>query len=157
MSRGGRGGGRGGRGGMNRSFNREQLAAMGVANNEMLPTLVTQPPPLFPLLERHPVPLTQSIETDYLLILRQDFVDHMQLSSAYLKLPQETKSGQPEKEIDKLVAQLPAAKEKFDWTLFPAELRPKMLAKRVKKPQKQSEVNVEEKLVVVGILVWVGV
>lgn len=136
---------------MNRSFNREQLAAMGVANNEMLPTLVTQPPPLFPLLERHPVPLTQSVETDYLLILRQDFVDHMQLSSAYLKLPQETK--QPEKEIDKLVAQLPAAKEKFDWTLFPAELRPKMLAKRVKKPEKQSEVNVEEKLVVVVILV----
>lgn len=140
---------------MNRSFNREQLAAMGVANNEMLPTLVTQPPPLFPLLERHPVPLTQSLETDYLLILRQDFVDHMQLSSAYLKPPQEAKSGQPEKEIDKLVAQLPAAKEKFDWNFFPAELRPKMLAKKgVKKLEKQSEMNLEEKLVFVKVVVW---
>lgn len=80
---------------------------------------------------------------DYLLILRQDFIDHMQLSGSYIKLP-ENKSKQPEQEIDKLVAQLPSAKEKYDWTLFPVELRPKMLAKRVKK-NVDKEVNIEQR------------
>lgn len=142
----GRGGGRGGRGGATKSFNREQLNAMGVSSNETLPTLVTQPPALFPLMERHPVPLMlNSLETDYLLILRQDFIDHMQLSSSYIRLP-ETKMNQPEQEIDKLVAQLPNTKEKYDWSLFPVELRPKMLAKRVKKKTVQTkEVNVQER------------
>ncbi|XP_050296255.1 DNA-directed RNA polymerase III subunit RPC7-like [Anthonomus grandis grandis] len=146
MSR-GRGGGRGGgRGAMNKSFNREQLNAMGIANNEMLPTLVTQPPPLFPLMERHPIPLTPSLELDYLLILRQDFIDHMQLSPSYLKLP-DSKNKQPEQEIEKLVAQLPTSKQKYDWSLFPSELRPKMLAKRIKKTQIK-EVDVVERLTV---------
>ncbi|XP_066258878.1 DNA-directed RNA polymerase III subunit RPC7-like isoform X1 [Euwallacea similis] len=141
-----RGGGRGrGGGAMMRPFKGEQLTATGVANNEMLPTLVTQPPPLFPLLERYPVPLTPSLETDYLLILQQDFVDHMQLSSAYVRQP-EAKSGQPEKEIDKLVAQIPSIKEKYDWSLFPVELRPKAVAKRAVVQKGHSEVNFQEKL-----------
>jgi len=145
MSR-GRGGARGGRGGAIKSFNRDQLSAMGVLSNETLPTLVTQPPPLYPLMERHPVPLTQSLETDYLLILRQDFIDHMQLSASYLRML-ESKTNQSEQEIDKLVAQLPSTKEKYDWTLFPAELRPKMLAKRVKKKGGvKKDINIEEKL-----------
>lgn len=67
---------------------------------------------------------------DYLLILRQDYIDHMQLSGAYLKMP-ESKAMHPEQEIDKLVAQITSAKEKFDWKLFPSELRPKLLAKRI--------------------------
>lgn len=56
----------------------------------------------------------------------------MQLSGTYLKMP-EDKANQPEQQIDKLVAQLSSAKEKFDWKLFPSELRPKVLANRVKK------------------------
>lgn len=89
--------------------------------------------------------MLNSLETDYLLILRQDFIDHMQLSSSYIRLP-ETKMNQPELEIDKLVAQLPNTKEKYDWSLFPAELRPKMLAKRVKKKTVETkEVNIQER------------
>lgn len=80
---------------------------------------------------------------DYLLILRQDFIDHMELSGAYLKMP-ENKNVQPEQEIDKLVAQITGTKEKFDWSLFPTELRPKMYAKRVK-AQTSNEVNVEKR------------
>lgn len=80
---------------------------------------------------------------DYLLILRQDFIDHMELSGAYLQMP-ENKNIQPEQEIDKLVAQITSTKEKFDWTLFPTELRPKMFAKRVKTNNKD-EVNIENR------------
>ncbi|KAJ8967391.1 hypothetical protein NQ314_002897 [Rhamnusium bicolor] len=137
-------GGRGGRGGTAKSFNKEQLNAMGVTGNEVLPGPVSQPPALYPMLERRPVPLNASLELDYLLILRQDFIDHMQLSGSYLNMP-ENKKNQPEQAIDKLVAQLPSAKEKYDWTLFPSELRPKMLAKRVKK-KVVKEVNLEERL-----------
>lgn len=60
----GRGGarGRGGRGGLSKSFNKEQLAAMGAASaTEILPGPVTQPPPLYPLLDRKPVPLVVNI------------------------------------------------------------------------------------------------
>ncbi|CAH0551968.1 unnamed protein product [Brassicogethes aeneus] len=124
MSR-GRGARGGGRGGVTKSFNREQLNALGVGGNDMLPGLVTQPPPLFPLLDKRPVPIHISLELDYLLILKQDFIDHMQLSGSYLKLP-ETKSNESE-----IVPQVP--KEKYDWSLFPSELRPKMMARRAKK------------------------
>lgn len=67
----------------------------------------------------------------------------MELSGAYIKLP-ESKSIQPEQEIDKLVAQITTTKEKFDWTLFPVELRPKMYAKRFK-AKNNNEVNVEKR------------
>ncbi|CAH1975916.1 unnamed protein product [Acanthoscelides obtectus] len=140
----GRGRGRGGRGGATRTFNREQLSQMGITSNETLPGPVTQPPPLYPLMDRKPVPLTQSPEMDYLLILRQDFIDRMQISGSYLKMP-ESKSNQAEQTIDKLVAQLPRVKEKFVWKLFPSELRPKAMAKRVRK-KVQEDVNVEKRL-----------
>lgn len=55
----GRGRGRGGRGG-GMSMNREQLSAIGVGVGEALPGPITEPPPLFPLLNRKPVPLTVS-------------------------------------------------------------------------------------------------
>lgn len=54
-------GGRGGRGGVTKSFNREQLNALGVGSNEALPGPVTQPPPLYPLLDRRPVPINVSV------------------------------------------------------------------------------------------------
>ncbi|KAJ8960149.1 hypothetical protein NQ318_003869 [Aromia moschata] len=131
-------GGRGGRGGMTKSFNREQLNAMGVGGAR------NSTATLIPLLDRRPVPINPSLELDYLLILRQDFIDHMQLSGSYLKMP-EAKSNEPQQEIDRLVAQIPNAKEKYDWSLFPSELRPKMLAKRTKK-KAVKEVNVEQTL-----------
>lgn len=87
-----------------------------------------------------------SVETDYLLILRQDFIDHIQLSPSYLKMPISKTVNQPQQEIDKLVAQIPSAKEKYDWSLFPSELRPKALAKRLKKgTRKKADINIQEK------------
>lgn len=76
-----------------------------------------------------------------MLILRQGFIEHMQLSPAYLKLPISS-NKQLEQAIDKLVAQLPAAKEKFDWKLLPTELRPKLKGKKlVPKVVKQIDVD----------------
>lgn len=81
-----------------------------------------------------------SPELDYLLILRQGFIEHMQLSPAYLKMPVNS-NKQSQQAIDKLVAQLPAAREKFDWKLLPTELRPKMKGKKlVTKVVKQVDV-----------------
>lgn len=77
---------------------------------------------------------------DYLLLLRQTLIEHMQLSPVYLKLP--TDKRQTDKTIDKLVAQLPGAKEKFDWKLLPQELRPKLVPGRLrKKVEKPVDIN----------------
>lgn len=53
-------GGRGGRGGSTRSFTKDQLNAIGAVPNDT-PSLVTQPPSLYPLLDKRPIPLTVSI------------------------------------------------------------------------------------------------
>lgn len=53
----GRGRGRG-RGGSKQQFTKEQLNTLGISKNDVLPGPVTQPPPLYPLLNRKPVPLT---------------------------------------------------------------------------------------------------
>lgn len=54
-----RGRGRGGRGGNTKSFTKEQLNAIGAATNEV-PSLVTQPPSLYPIFDKRPIPLTVS-------------------------------------------------------------------------------------------------
>lgn len=54
---GGRGGGSAGRGGFSRSLNHDQLTALGVNPAELTLGPVSQPPPLFPMLERRPMPL----------------------------------------------------------------------------------------------------
>nr|XP_023020993.1 DNA-directed RNA polymerase III subunit RPC7 [Leptinotarsa decemlineata]XP_023020994.1 DNA-directed RNA polymerase III subunit RPC7 [Leptinotarsa decemlineata] len=138
-------GGRGGRGGVTKTFTKDQLTAMGIASNEALPGPVLEPPPLYPPLKRRPVPLEQSSEMDYLIIVRQNFIDRMQLSGSFLKLPEN--KNQPERAIDKLVAQLPSAKEKFDWKRFPKELWPKSMAKKsVVSGKPVKDVNIEQKL-----------
>lgn len=64
----------------------------------------------------------------------------MQLSPAYLKMRDDRK--QRDKTIDKLVAQLPSSKEKFDWKLLPHELRPKLVPGKLrKKADKPVDIN----------------
>lgn len=74
--------------------------------------------------------------------MRQDIIDHIQLSTSYLRVPA-AKAVKSDQQIDKLIAQLPAAKNDFDWELFPAELRPKVVAKR-KNKKVLKEVNIEQ-------------
>lgn len=84
-------------------------------------------------------------ETDYLLMLKQDFIDRMQLSPSYIQMPLD-KNLRSEHQIDRLVAQIPSVKGKFDWTLFPSELRPRMLAKRSNKSKIVKAVDVLQTL-----------
>ncbi|CAH1110915.1 unnamed protein product [Psylliodes chrysocephalus] len=69
-------GGRGGRGGVSKSLNRDQLISLGVGTKELIPGPVLQPPMLYPILEKRPVPLNvnmciinnnNKIENSYLL------------------------------------------------------------------------------------------
>lgn len=70
----------------------------------------------------------------------------MHLSGAYIK-PPESKENKPLNEIEKLVAQLPSAKENFDWRYFPTELRPKIIVRRVgKKPEANKEIDINTRL-----------
>lgn len=79
-------------------------------------------------------------DLEYMLLLRHSFTEHMQLAPTYLKMPENKERGL-EQAIDKLVAQLPNAKEKFDWRLLPSELRPKVSVNRVKKVVKKMDVE----------------
>lgn len=72
--------------------------------------------------------------------MRQELIEHMQLSPAYLKMREDKK--QSDKTIDKLVAQLSSVKEKFDWKLLPHELRPKLVPGKLrKKVEKQVDID----------------
>lgn len=55
-------GGRGGRGGVTKTFSKEQLSSMGATGSDMVPGPVTQPPPLFPPMNRKPVAITVCID-----------------------------------------------------------------------------------------------
>lgn len=129
-------GGRGGRAGANKSMSREHLSISGAEQ-------VTQPPPLYPQLHHQPVPVEITEDMDYLLGLRQEIIDHMQLTTGYLRF-QEKSTAKTDQEIDKLIAQLPSVSRTFDWELFPIELRPKMSGKRIKQNIKK-EVDVESR------------
>lgn len=63
MSGRGRGGRGGGRGGVAKTFSKEQLNSMGASISDM-PGPVTQPPPLFPPLNRKPVPINVYSKTN---------------------------------------------------------------------------------------------
>ncbi|XP_025830802.1 DNA-directed RNA polymerase III subunit RPC7-like [Agrilus planipennis] len=132
-----RGRGRGGK----TSLTKEQLSVIGVTAGESLPVPITEPPVLFPPINRKPIPLSECIEADYLLILKQGFIDRMNMSGAYLK-PSEPNLKQSEQAIDKLLAQIPNTKEKFNWNFYPHELRPKLVAKkRIKTVEKKVDIT----------------
>lgn len=57
----GRGRGRGGGGAVSKGFSKEQINALGINLGELKSTHVNQPPPLYPPLERKPVPIVVSM------------------------------------------------------------------------------------------------
>lgn len=114
----GRGRGRGAK----RTFNKEQLNALGAVGNETFSQHST-PPPLFVPLQRTCAPLESSPSSDHALVLKQAFVNFLQLSFSYMKLP-----GQSDGDQEKI--SLPGKEIIYDWAMFPPELRPKLKAKR---------------------------
>lgn len=113
-----------GRGGGNLSLTHEQLQALGIGRGDnTAPTLA--PPPLFPKLERKPLPLTCDAATDYMLIVKDQFIEYLHESPAYVK--PKTKTDGVERYSDKYKLALDASQGRtldYVWTNMPTELKP---------------------------------
>lgn len=131
MSARGRGRGRG----STRSFNREQLNALGATgpNTEPQQKRNLEPPPLFPPSHKIPVTFDSSKTSDYEIVLRNSFVKHLQSTYSYMNMPEQSND-------DSEKIRLPAPKKMtYDWHLLPSELRPKLKAKRQIKALKKED------------------
>lgn len=119
----GRGGGRGN----GKSLTHEQLQALGITRTDNTPTPQNlAPPPLFPKLEVKPLPLQCDAATDYMVIVRDQFLEYLHESPAYVKPKTRTDGIERYSDKYKLLA-LDAKKEGIlncVWANLPPELRP---------------------------------
>ncbi|XP_049874411.1 DNA-directed RNA polymerase III subunit RPC7-like [Pectinophora gossypiella] len=107
------------------SLTHEQLQALGIARGDnAAPTLA--PPPLFPKLETKPLPLNCDAATDYMLIVKEQFIEYLHESPAYVKAKTVTDGVERYSDKYKLLA-LNAKQDKIldcVWSNLPGELRP---------------------------------
>lgn len=125
-----------GRGGSGLSLTHEQLQALGIARGEnTAPTLV--PPPLFPKLEAKPLPLVCDAATDYMLIVKDQFIEYLHESPAYVKVKSETDGVERYSDKYKLLALNSKQGKTLDcvWVNMPGELRPQ--ASRIRPTRKR--------------------
>lgn len=124
-----------GRGGNNLSLTQDQLQALGIGRGDnAAPTLA--PPPLFPKLERKPLPLICDAATDYMLIVKDQFIEYLHESPAYVK--PKSKTDGIERYSDKYKLALDASQGKvldYVWANMPTELKPQ--ASRVRAARKR--------------------
>lgn len=114
-----------GRGGSGTSLTHEQLQALGIARGESsAPTLA--PPPLFPKIEAKPLPLPCDASMDYMLIVKEQFIQYLHESPAYVT--EKTKTDDVERYSDKYKILAQDAKQggtlECVWANLPPELRP---------------------------------
>ncbi|XP_061715286.1 DNA-directed RNA polymerase III subunit RPC7-like [Cydia pomonella] len=113
------------------SLTHEQLQALGIARGENnAPTLA--PPPLFPKLEAKPLPLACDAATDYMLIVKDQFIGFLHDSPAYVKPKTRTDDVERYSDKYKLLAMDAKQGKVLDcvWNNMPTELRPQ--ARRVR-------------------------
>ncbi|CAK1586274.1 unnamed protein product [Parnassius mnemosyne] len=117
----GRGRGRGG----GLSFTQEQLQALGIARGENTATTLA-PPPLFPKLEAKPLPLSCDAATDYMLIVKDQFIEYLHETPAYVKPNMRTDGIERYSDKYKQLALDAKQGKVLDcvWVNMPAELRP---------------------------------
>ncbi|KAK7116082.1 hypothetical protein V1264_001827 [Littorina saxatilis] len=116
----GRGRGRG-RGGL--SFNVE---ALHIQRGDIISKPGLHPPPLFPPLVHKPIPLQDSTPSEKTMIeLKQEFLEKFRQSPFYLTMDE--KKHEIERYSDRYQSNQQEQKEKWvpDWSMFPAELKPK--------------------------------
>ncbi|CAH0398691.1 unnamed protein product [Chilo suppressalis] len=107
------------------SLTHDQLQALGIARGETAPAALA-PPPLFPKLETKPLPLVSDAATDYMLIVKDQFIEYLHDSPAYVKPKVLTDDVERYSDKYKLLA-LDAKQGKvlnYVWANMPAELRP---------------------------------
>lgn len=129
-----------GRGGSGLSLTHEQIQALGVARGDNNPQTLA-PPPLFPKLEAKPLPLNCDAATDYMLIVKDQFIEYLHESPAYVKAKAQTDGVERYSDRYKLLA-LDAKQGKVlncVWTNMPAELRPQ--ANRVRVTSRKRKID----------------
>lgn len=121
-----------GRGGSNLSLTHEQLQSLGIGRGENNPQNVA-PPPLFPKLEAKPLPLACDAATDYMLIVKDQFIEFLHESPAFVKQKAQTDGVERYSDKYKMLA-LDAKQGKIldcVWANMPIELRPQANRTRV--------------------------
>ncbi|XP_013190787.1 DNA-directed RNA polymerase III subunit RPC7-like [Amyelois transitella] len=119
------------------SFTQEQLQALGIGRGDN-PSPILAPPPLFPKLEAKPLPLSYDAATDYMLIVKDQFIEYLHESPAYVKPKAETDGVERYSDKYKLLALNAKQGKVLDcvWSHLPAELRPQTGRVRVTRKRK---------------------
>lgn len=107
------------------SLTAEQLQTLGVSRGEApAPTLA--PPPLFPKLEARPLPLPVDSATDYMLVVKDQFVEYVQDSPAFVRTRAEKDDVERYSDKYKLLALDVKRTGTLEcvWSRMPPELRP---------------------------------
>lgn len=114
-----------GRGGSGLSLTHDQLQALGIARGDNTPQ-TSAPPPLFPKLETKPLPLPSDAATDYMLIVKDQFIEYLHESPAYVKEKTQTDGIERYSDKYKMLANDAKKGKVLDcvWENMPAELRP---------------------------------
>lgn len=124
------------------SLTHEQLQALGIARGETTGQNLA-PPPLFPKLEAKPLPLVSDAATDYMLIVKDQFIEYLHESPAYVKT--KTRTDGIERYSDKYKVALDAKQDKVlncVWNSLPVELRPQAGRPRTARKRKLDDPEV---------------
>ncbi|KAM3966157.1 RNA polymerase III subunit G [Aphomia sociella] len=124
------------------SLTHEQFQALGITRGDNTPTPLA-PPPLFPKLETKPLPLPSDATTDYMLIVKDQFIEFLHESPAYVKPKARTDGVERYSDKYKLLALNAKQGKLFDcvWNNFPTELRPQTSRVRVSRKRKFNDAN----------------
>lgn len=135
----GRGRGRGG----NLSLTHEQLQALGLAGigRGENTAQILAPPPLFPKIEVKPLPLNCDAATDYMLIVKDQFIEYLHESPAYVKAKTRTDGIERYSDKYKVLAEDAKVGKVLDcvWANMPGELKPQASRVRVAARKRKME------------------
>ncbi|XP_059054005.1 DNA-directed RNA polymerase III subunit RPC7-like [Achroia grisella] len=119
------------------SLTQEQYQTLGITRGDNTPTPLA-PPPLFPKLETKPLPLTCDATTDYMLIVKDQFIEYLHETPAYVKLQAQSDGIERYSDKYKLLSINAKQGKILDcvWNHMPTELRPQTARIRVTRKRK---------------------
>ncbi|CAB3251410.1 unnamed protein product [Arctia plantaginis] len=122
------------------SLTHEQLQSLGIGRGENT-TQIVAPPPLFPKLEAKPLSLACDAATDYTLIVKDQFIEFLHESPAFVKLKSQSDGVERYSDKYKMLALDAKQGKVLDcvWTNMPVELRPQANRTRVTSRKRKLE------------------
>ncbi|XP_052860886.1 DNA-directed RNA polymerase III subunit RPC7 [Anopheles cruzii] len=122
-----------GRGKSGGTLTQEQLQSLGVTSKEIQAVTSAAPPPIYPPLMSKPVQLESSVDRNYKILWKEDFISYLRESAYFTtkkcsKLPVQRYSDK----VINVIENDPKTKRDGDflWNCMPAEVRPNF--KRIK-------------------------